>query len=220
MSKTLVLHNITGTSWTDATELSLDYSNRVELNQKHLYLFMIGGSGASLIEPLLFYFDKLVDEANHTIIPIFIDRSFHSEILSRSVRTIKHYQKYCAYSANKLISLNPFLFIDDNKSLLDGDNNLNKIINRITSQDTIAISYSLQNNNNIRVKNSLVNAIRNCSDARIFNLIFFPYFNLDFGDGEFLVSEDQTKRNLKAAQHLTANEHCFFVGLSKFIAVH
>lgn len=193
--------------------------------RKNLYLFMIGGTGASVIEPLLYYFDGCVRSAGYTIVPIFIDREFNSEIVSRSILSIKNYQTYCAYTASHLFVANPYFFVDDN-SLLSNDSNLGLIINKICLNDTVAFAFSVSSTNkrNRRVRQSIMEAI-SLSDVRIFNLVFLPYFILQFGEREFLDSEkyneerefltskDFTVFNLKTLNPQFGNEHFFYAGL-------
>lgn len=193
--------------------------------RKNLYLFMIGGTGASVIEPLLYYFEGCVKSAGYTIVPIFIDREFNSEIVSRSILSIKNYQTYCAYTASNLFVANPYLFVDDN-SLLSNDSNLGLIINKICSNDTVAFAFSVSSTNkhNRRVRQLIMEAI-SLSEVRIFNLVFLPYFILQFGgrefldsekyneEREFLTSKDFTVFNLKSLHPQFGNEHFFYAGL-------
>lgn len=193
--------------------------------RKNLYLFMIGGTGASVIEPLLYYFEGCVKSAGYTIVPIFIDREFNSEIVSRSILSIKNYQTYCAYTASNLFVANPYLFVDDN-SLLSNDSNLGLIINKICSNDTVAFAFSVSSTNkhNRRVRQLIMEAI-SLSEVRIFNLVFLPYFILQFGgrefldsekyneEREFLISKDFTAFNLKSLHPQFGNEHFFYAGL-------
>lgn len=219
MSKVFSIHNDNSGDAYGWNKSEVEFMDFPSIDQKYLYLFMIGGSGASVLEPLLYYFEKLVCDAKYKIIPIFIDRLLNSEIVSRSINSVKHYQIYCAYSATTMVVVNPYLFIDD-KLLFDGENGLQRIIDRITPNDTVALSFSLYNKNNIKVKNSLVELIRQHSSARIFNLVFLPYFNLDFGGEEFFISEDQVRPNLKMISSPTPNEHFFYIGLptqSKYV---
>lgn len=193
--------------------------------RKNLYLFMIGGTGASVIEPLLYYFEGCVKSAGYTIVPIFIDREFNSEIVSRSILSIKNYQTYCAYTASSLFVANPYLFVDDN-SLLSNDSNLGLIINKICSNDTVAFAFSVSSTNkhSRRVRQLIMEAI-SLSEVRIFNLVFLPYFILQFGgrefldsekyneEREFLISKDFTAFNLKSLHPQFGNEHFFYAGL-------
>lgn len=58
------------------------YSNAGFLDNKcdkSIFLFMIGGSGASVLEPIIYFFEKQIEEAKYKLVPIFIDRKFHSE---------------------------------------------------------------------------------------------------------------------------------------------
>lgn len=111
--------------------------------EKRLFLFMIGGTGASIIEPLLYYFDSFIYKAGYSIIPVFIDRHFHSEIVSRSLTSIKNYQIHCAFTASHMITHNPYLFIDDNSLLTNGNSNLQMIFDKISAGGTIAFAYSV-----------------------------------------------------------------------------
>ena len=193
--------------------------------KRNLFLFMIGGSGASIIEPLLFYFEKKIKKENFTIIPIFIDRNFHSEIVSRSILNIKSYQYACTFSATNSIVKNPFFFKDDN-DLLNGLNNLNLILKKIKDHDIVAFSFSVITKSNIITKQAIAKKIRQHVNSRIFDLIFLPYFNLNFcedeffevitTDGEnFLSREDILKNNLSALENIENNEHCLYSGLSE-----
>lgn len=196
-------------------------------SEKHLFLFMIGGTGASIIEPLLYYFDSIIYKAGYSIIPIFIDRSFHSEIVSRSLTSIKNYQMHSAYTASYMITHNPYLFIDDSSFPFNGITNLQLILDKITIGDTVAFAYSVcSTNQNVKVKQRIIESLP-ISDVRIFNFVFLPYFNFHFGDseflnskaddssGEFLNTEDYTKHNLICNSPLMTNEHFFYVGLPK-----
>lgn len=196
-----------------------DLSNK----KRHLFLFMIGGSGSSIIEPLLFYFEKIVKKSNYTIVPIFIDRNFHSEIVSRSISNIKSFQYKCTFSATNSIVKNPFFFKDDN-DLFNEQNNLNLIIKKITDQDIVAISFSVITKSNIITKQAIAKKIRQQVNSKIFDLIFLPYFNLnfcedEFFDGEkrdeddFLSSNDLVKNNLSDLEKIEINEHCLYAGL-------
>ena len=193
--------------------------------RKYLYLFMIGGTGASVIEPMLYYFEAYVKSAGYIIVPIFIDRGFNSEIVSRSMFSIKNYQAHCAYTASSMVVFNPYFFVDDN-SLLTNHSNLGLILNRICSRDTVVFSFSVSsaNKQNRRVQQTIMEAIT-ISDVRILNLVFLPYFNLHFGEREFLdsdkyneereflASNDFTAFNLKSFHPQFRNEHYFYAGL-------
>lgn len=209
---------------------SIGSSLRMEASwgaRKFLYLFMIGGTGASVIEPILYYFEEYVQSAGYRIVPIFIDRKFNSEIVSRSIFSIKNYQTHCAHTASYMVVDNPYFFVDDT-SLLSNDSNLGLIINRICSGDTVAFAFSISSTNkhNCRVRQSIIEAIT-VSDIRVLNLVFLPYFNFDFGGREFLDSEkynqernfltpkDFTMFNLKLINPQFCNEHFFYVGLQK-----
>lgn len=76
---------------------------------------MIGGSGASVLEPIIYFFKKQIEESNCKLVPIFIDRNFHSEIVSRSIRNIKKHQIYNTYSCESSDNFitNPFFFVDN-----------------------------------------------------------------------------------------------------------
>lgn len=227
MSKILKIHNSYKTNNSE-NAYSLydkpDFSNK----KRHLFLFMIGGSGASIIEPLLFYFEKIINKNNFTIVPIFIDRQFNSEIVSRSIYNIKSYQYKCTFSATNSIVKNPFFFKDDN-DLFNRQNNLNAILKKITEQDIVAISLSIQTKSNIITKQTIARDIRKQVNSKIFDLIFLPYFNLNFCgdeflDGEttdkddFLSSNDLVKNNLSALENIEINEHCLYTGLQKLSA--
>lgn len=189
---------------------------------KHLFLFMIGGSGASVIEPLLYYFESAIYDAGYKIIPVFIDRHFHSEIISRSINTIKNYQVHCAYTAANMITHNTYLFIDDD-SLFNENCNLNKILSKIKPNDIVAFAYSVcsSNQENIKVKKQIIEALP-LSDIKILNLTFLPYFNIQFDDDEFLESKEAGSfvefidSNNNAT--LLPNEQYFYAGLPKLSA--
>lgn len=196
-----------------------DLSNK----KRNLFLFMIGGSGASIIEPLLFYFEKIVKNNNYTIVPIFIDRHFDSEIVSRSISNIKSYQYKCTFSATNSIVKNPFFFKDDN-DLFNEQNNLNLILKKITEQDIVAISFSVITKSNFIIKQTIAKKIRQQVNSMIFDLIFLPYFKLNFCEDEFfdeeendeddfLSSNDRIKNNLSAFGNSGINEHCLYTGL-------
>ena len=196
--------------------------------EKRLFLFMIGGTGASIIEPLLYYFDSFIYKAGYSIIPVFIDRHFHSEIVSRSLTSIKNYQIHCAFTASHMITHNPYLFIDDNSLLTNGNSNLQMIFDKIAPGDTIAFAYSVcsTSKKNVKVKQKIMEKLF-ISDVRIFNFVFLPYFNFQFGDSEFLKPneedssgdyldiDDYTKHNLICNSSVRTNEHFFYVGLPK-----
>ena len=181
---------------------------------RKVFLFMIGGSGASIIEPILYYFFSRVAEAKYKIIPVYVDRNFHSEIVSRSISSIKDYQTYCAFTASNSVVMNPYFFID-NDSMFNGDNNLSMILDKITSDDTVVFSYSLYNKQNLKTRDLLVGFIRRNISARIFNMVFLPYFRLNFGDENFLAPEDYVKYNLRSSTDLLPDEYVFYAGLSK-----
>ena len=123
-----------------SNDIVFEDKNRFSINLKSrkLYLFMIGGSGASIIEPILYYFYSRVIEAGYRIVPIYMDRKFHSEVVSRSIRAIKDYQTYCAFTASDIVVMNPYFFIDDD-SMFNGKNNLCMLLDKITSDDTVVV---------------------------------------------------------------------------------
>lgn len=195
-----------------------------EKSGKRLFLFMTGGTGASVIEPLLYYFDRFIYKAGYSVIPVFIDRHFHSEIVSRSLTSIKNYQMYCALTDSPMVTHNPYLFVDDD-SLFDGKNNLQLILNKITTDDTVAFACSVgSKSENVKVRQRIMEMLP-VSDVRTFNLVFLPYFNFHFGDNEFLNSkadkgsgeflniEDYARRHLACSNPARPHEHFFYVGL-------
>lgn len=199
-----------------SNDIVFEDKNRFSINLKSrkLYLFMIGGSGASIIEPILYYFYSRVIEAGYRIVPIYMDRNFHSEVVSRSIRAIKDYQTYCAFTASDIVVMNPYFFIDDD-SMFNGKNNLCMLLDKITSDDTVVFSYSIYNKQNFKTKNLLVNYIRRNISPRIFNMIFLPYFRLNFGDEDFLAPEDYVEYSLRSTAELLPDEYVFYAGLSK-----
>ena len=223
MSRIFNINNRVSNGWRASNLMGV--SPLLGNNEKRLFLFMIGGTGASIIEPLLYYFDSFIYKAGYSIIPIFIDRHFHSEIVSRSLTSIKNYQIHCAFTASQMITHNPYLFIDDNSLLFNGNSNLQMIFDKITTGDTVAFAYSVcsTSKNNIKVKQQIIESLP-ISDVRIFNFIFLPYFNFQFGDSDFLnPNEDDssgeflnfTKHNLICSSPVMPNEHFFYVGLPK-----
>lgn len=189
-------------------------SDKKCLSPKKIYLFMIGGSGASIIEPILYYFFSRVFEAGYKIIPIYIDRNFHSEIVSRSISSIKDYQIYCAFTAYNSVVMNPYFFID-NASMFDKENKLCMILDKITSEDTVVFSYSLYNKQNLKTRDLLIGYISRNISVRIFNMVFLPYFKLNFSDEDLLTPKDFVKYNLRSELELLPGEHVFYAGLSK-----
>lgn len=194
-----------------------EYSNTdfLDKNVKNIFLFMIGGSGASVLEPIIYFFKKQIEETINKIVPIFIDRHFHSEIVSRSIRNIKKHQIYNTYSCENSVNFitNPFFFID-NGNLLNSKNNLNKIIDRIQDDDIIAFSYSIYNKENLSVKRSISERIREKTNAKIVNMVFLPYFTLNFDNDNFLKNnENSIAINLQMSNPSLTREYCYYVGL-------
>lgn len=194
-----------------------EYTNTdfLDKNVRNIFLFMIGGSGASVLEPIIYFFKKQVEESKNKIVPIFIDRHFHSEIVSRSIRNIRKHQIYNTYSCETSVSFitNPFFFID-NGNLLNSKNNLNKIIDRIQDDDIIAFSYSIYNKKNLSVKRSISERLREKTNAKIVNMVFLPYFTLNFDNDNFLKNnENSIAINLQMSNPSLTREYCYYVGL-------
>ena len=157
----------------------------------------------------------MIEETINKIVPIFIDRHFHSEIVSRSIRNIKKHQIYNTYSCENSVNFitNPFFFID-NGNLLNSKNNLNKIIDRIQDDDIIAFSYSIYNKENLSVKRSISERIREKTNAKIVNMVFLPYFTLNFDNDNFLKNnENSIAINLQMSNPSLTREYCYYVGL-------
>ena len=182
---------------------------------KNIFLFMIGGSGASVLEPIIYFFKKQIEESNYKLVPIFIDRNFHSEIVSRSIRNIKKHQIYNTYSCESSGNFitNPFFFVD-NGNLLNSKNNLNKLIDSIQDDDIIAFSYSIYNKENLSAKRSIAEHIRVKTNAKIFNMVFLPYFTLNFDDDNFLKNREKSiEINLQMSNPSLTREYSFYAGL-------
>lgn len=172
MSKFFHINTLQSSLYTQGYSNAGFLSNKCD---KNIFLFMIGGSGASVLEPIIYFFKKQIEESNYKLVPIFIDRNFHSEIVSRSIRNIKKHQIYNTYSCESSDNFitNPFLFVD-NGNLLNSKNNLNKLIDSIQDDDIIAFSYSIYNKENLSVKRSIAEHIRLKTNAKIFNMVFLP----------------------------------------------
>lgn len=215
MSKSYQFHLEQGDNdthaWTDTNPVGVSSGKR---GKKRLFLFMIGGSGASVMEPVLYFFEKQVEESRTLIIPTFIDRSFHSEMVSRSICAIDKYQTFMACKASDANVLSPYFFIDDG-SLFDGRNNLLKVFNQIRQDDTVAFSYSVYNGKNVLLKQSIAAHIRQTSAARIVDLVFLPYFTLGSDLAQFDREEQYLRNITQCSAGEMENEHFFYVGLSK-----
>lgn len=212
MSKFFHINTLQSSLYTQGYSNAGFSSNKCD---KNIFLFMIGGSGASVLEPIIYFFKKQIEEVKYKLVPIFIDRKFHSEIVSRSIRNIKKHKIYNTYSCESSDNFinNPFFFVD-NGNLLNSKNNLSKIIDRIQDDDIIAFSYSIYNKENISVKRSIAEHIRVKTNAKIFNMVFLTYFTLNFDDDNFFKnSEKSIEINLQMSNPSLPREYSCYVGL-------
>lgn len=73
----------------------VDYPSR---KPEVLYIFMIGGSGSTIMKPYIHFFSHVTGFSDCTIKPVFIDRNFNSKNVSDAINSISRYERYCVYS--------------------------------------------------------------------------------------------------------------------------
>ncbi len=179
--------------------------------RRRMYLFLIGGSGGTILRPLLFMFYNSSTLSNYSIVPIFIDRSFHSKNVAESINAISRYRIFCKYSNISNQVDMPFFFVT-NGNIYKDSSNISRIIEQITKDDVVLFSFSVMNENNIALHHQIKEQIRNLSTCRIFNIMFLPYFKFD--NDNYRIQNDNTRQILSSIKYLS-NEHTFYIGNSE-----
>lgn len=179
--------------------------------QKYVYLFMIGGSGASIISPFIYFFYQAASRCDYIVKPIFVERNFDSEIVSNAINTIGEFRKICQFKLCESKIGHPYFFYEKNLDCLEKNNVFLDICSGISETDKAYISFSVYNNENIRVKDYIVKCIRKQSEAEIHCSLFLPYFRL-LGQTEASV-QNQIANNLRASGQLENKEYMTIIGL-------
>ena len=209
--------------WNNPFSGSISSNKLVVKDERKLILFMIGGSAASIYSPLLRLFLKEVP--NNYIVPIFIDRKFHSVSTSSAIEEIANYEEFCRLSLTESSSTEPLLFVDDSIEDILRNEVLKRIIVSIRDDDNIFICTSIHSefNTNLIMKLWQVLA-RHISPKKISYGFFLPY--LQFATNDKLTSlihpdkEKQEKIILNSNLEKVENEihkdsSKFIVGLSQ-----
>jgi len=165
------------------TPLGSSLSPNILLNKEEskLILFMVGGSAASIYRPLLRFFLKEVP--NNYIVPVFIDRKFHSSFTSNAIEDIANYEEFCRLSLIKSSSTEPLLFVEDTTESIFENEVLRRIIGSVKEDDNVFICTSIHSEYNtnliLQLDQTLLSRI---SAKRISYGFFLPYLQFSTND--------------------------------------
>ena len=202
---------------------SIPSDKLVVKDESKLILFMIGGSAASIYSPLLRLFLKEVP--NNYIVPIFIDRKFHSASTSIAIEEIANYEEFCRLSLTESSSTEPLLFVDDSIEDILRNAVLKRIIGSIRDEDNVFICTSIHSEFNANFILQLWQALAlHISPNKISYGFFLPYLQFATNDKlTSLIHPDKEKREMmilnsnleKVENEIHKDSSKFIVGLSK-----
>ncbi len=209
--------------WNNPFSGSIPSNKLVVKDESKLILFMIGGSAASIYSPLLRLFLKEV--SNNHIVPIFIDRKFHSASTSIAIEEIANYEEFCKLSLTESSSTEPLLFVDDSIEDILHNEVLKRIIESIRDEDNVFICTSIHSefNTNLILQLWQVLALH-ISPNKIRYGFFLPYLQFATNDKlTSLIHPDKEKREMmilnsnleKVENEIHKDSSKFIVGLSK-----
>lgn len=209
--------------WSSPFSGSIPSNKLVVKDENKLILFMIGGSAASIYSPLLRLFLKEVP--NNYIVPIFIDRKFHSASTSIAIEEIANYEEFCRLSLTESSSTEPLLFVDDSIEDILRNEVLKRIIGSIRDEDNVFVCTSIHSefNTNFILQLWQVLALH-ISPNKISYGFFLPYLQFATNDKlTSLIHPDKEKREMmilnsnleKVENKIHKDSSKFIVGLSK-----
>jgi len=210
-------------AWNNPLSGSIPSNKVVVKDESKLILFMIGGSAVSIDSPLLRLFLKEV--SNNYIVPIFIDRKFHSVSTSTAIEEIANYEEFCRLSLTESSSTEPLLFVDDSIKDILHNEVLTRIIGSLRDEDNVFICTSIHSefNTNFILQLWQVLALH-ISPNKISYGFFLPYLQFATNDKlTSLIHPDKEKHEMmilnsnleKVENEIHKDSSKFIVGLSK-----
>ena len=176
----------------DVQTCLIDYGVR----SSKLWLFLIGGSAAGIIPPLLRYFLSLVH--HDIIVPVFIDRIFHSHTTSSSISYISKYEEFCRLTCAKSKIAKPFFFVEDSFSSLLVVKNFNAIQSMITKGDQVFIAFSIHSVFNVSVALDIGKMCGNKVASEFVSYgLFLPYIAFSTNEKPFDIINDISTSELQ-----------------------
>lgn len=193
-----------------------------DIIDRKLILFMVGGSAASIYSPLLRFF--LSGITADYILPIFIDRKFHSSSTSSAIEEIANYEEFCRLSLTKSVSTEPLLFVEENVDEILENDALKQVLTSITTTDKLFICTSVHSAFNTEIVIQLGGILKSITNSNNIGYGFFlPYLKFATNDklSSILFPENDEERNTtlninlrKVWSAISQESPTFIVGLS------
>lgn len=199
-----------------------NYSMNNDTFDNKLILFMIGGSAASIYSPLLRFF--LSGVRNDDILPIFIDRTFHSSSTSSAIEEIANYEEFCRLTLTRSVSTEPLLFVEENIDYILGNETLKQVLASIRNPDKIFICTSVHSAFNTDIAIQLGAILK--SQTKTSNIsygFFLPYLQFKTNDKLSTILFPENDENCNATINInlkniwtsiSKDSPTFIVGLS------
>lgn len=210
-------------AWNNPLSGNIPSNKLVVKDESKLILFMIGGSAASIYSPLLRFFLKEI--SNRYIVPIFIDRKFHSSATSKAIEEIDNYEEFCRLSLIESSSTEPLFFVDDSVDNILRIEVLNRVIESVKEKDNVFICTSIHTEFNTNIILQLGQMISGHIPTNKINYGFFlPYLQFATNDRlSSLIHPEKEKHermvlysNLeKVEREIHQDSSKFIVGLTK-----
>lgn len=134
---------ITGIDWANPL-------NFIEETKPTLWLFLVGGSAAAILNPLIRYFNKQLQNEYELVVPVLIDRECHSAHTSAAIKVVAQYEHYSKITCGKTNFALPYLFIEDSPAAVMSTK-LQELLNAISAKDLVFVSGSIHSTFNTQV---------------------------------------------------------------------
>lgn len=201
-------NRINTTGWekreNESASLMHDGECPIDKHKPRLYLFLIGGSGASVMRPFVYLFLEEFRKSGYILTPVFLDRNFNSESVSAGILSIEKQRVYSQYMTRENVISSPFFFCEKNVDHFSNCNRLNDILDGVTTNDKVFISCSSTSEDNWRIQEYIIRKIsQRDSHIHISICLLLPYFKI-------LNDIDLTERKNKSESF---DYECFLCGL-------